>query len=96
MALGGRTIAEWQEVMSSEEFCEWIAYYEMNPFGPKRDDYQAALIAKTIAQVNAPKGKVFKLDDFMLSFKTRAAQEDRKMSGDQVLSFFRGMQQPGA
>jgi len=91
LALGGRTIAEWQEVMSSEEFAEWAAYYEMNPFGPKRADYQAAVIARTIAQANAPKGKTFQLSDFVLEFTTRVKSEAR-MTSEQIVSFFQGMQ----
>jgi hypothetical protein len=91
LALGGRTVAEWQDVMSSEEFSEWAAYYELNPFGPKRADYQAAVIARTIAQANAPKGKTFQIKDFVLEFKTRTEQ-DHRMSGEQIISFFKGLQ----
>ena len=88
LALGGRTIAEWQEVMSSEEFVDWQIYYEMNPFGPKRDDFNAALIARTIAQANAPKGKRFQLKDFLLEFRSRYDTREREsMSPEQITGF---------
>jgi Protein of unknown function (DUF4035) len=38
--------------MPSRHFAEWQAYYRMEPFGAWRDNYHAALIASTIANVN--------------------------------------------
>lgn len=35
LALGGRTIAEWQSVLSQAEFIQWIEFYKLHPF----DDY---------------------------------------------------------
>ena len=54
--------------ISSEELAEWAAYYRINPFGSYRSDLQAANVAMVTAQVNAKKGHVFKLTDFMLKF----------------------------
>jgi len=48
-----------------------MAYNNIEPFGEKRADYRAALIARTIAEVNRnPKKKTtpYKLDDFLLKF----------------------------
>jgi hypothetical protein len=86
LALGGRTIAEWQEVMSSEEFVDWQLYYETNPFGPKRGDMQAAIVASTIANVNAPKGKKYAVKDFLLEFKPPRDRD--AMTNDDIRSFF--------
>ena len=92
MALGGRTITEWQEVMSNEEFLDWMAFYQLQPFGPWRADTQAALIASTIANVNAKKGKSFSIDEFRLKFKPRLVQRQRvTMSSEQVVSFFQAL-----
>lgn len=46
LALGGRTVAEWKEAMSLNEFSKWCAFYRYHPF----DDFHryhrpAALIA---------------------------------------------------
>lgn len=54
--------------ISSEELAEWAAYYRIDPFGSYRSDLQAANVAMITAQVNAKKGHVFKLSDFMLKF----------------------------
>ena len=93
MALGGRTIAEWQEVMSAEEFLDWVAFYQLQPFGPWRADTQAALIASTIANVNAKKGHSFAIKDFQLQFKPRFTTKKKRptMSGEQVVSFFQAL-----
>ena len=54
--------------MSSDEFADWMAEYQISPFGPYRSDLQAANVAMVTAQVNAKKGHVFKLADFLLKF----------------------------
>lgn len=46
LALGGRTIAEWQAVMSAAEFAGWIDYYRGRPFDDlHRYHRPAALLA---------------------------------------------------
>ena len=52
----------------SMEFAEWCAFYMLDPWGGERGDLQAGIIASTIAQVNAAKGKRFKPSDFMPKF----------------------------
>jgi hypothetical protein len=94
LALGGRTIAELKEVMSSDEFTDWMAYYQISPFGDYRQDIQAALVASTIANANAPKGKVYKITDFMVNFKD--ASESRHMSGPEIMSFLQNLQRKGS
>tara|TARA_R110000803_G_scaffold43701_3_gene93020 strand:+ start:8564 stop:8896 length:333 start_codon:yes stop_codon:yes gene_type:complete len=65
----GRTVAELQATMGIREFIEWAAYYKLNPFGPVRGDYQAALIASTVANANrSSKQRAPKLEDFLLKF----------------------------
>ena len=79
--------------MSGDEFLDWMAYYQLDPFGNWRADTQAALVASTIANVNAKKGKHYNLKDFQLEFKPRFAKRRQRvaMSGDQVLEFFQGL-----
>jgi len=52
---------------------EWQAYAEIDPFGSRRADLQAASIVWMLATVNAKKGAKFSLEDFLLEFKD---QED--------------------
>jgi hypothetical protein len=32
LALGGRTVREWQSVMTREDFLTWVEFYKMAPF----------------------------------------------------------------
>lgn len=78
--------------MSSNEFADWMAFYQLNPFGVYRADINAATIAATIANANAAKGKKFTIKDFLPEFK--AAQEEKtSMPAEEVISFFQRMQQ---
>lgn len=56
---------------SSAELAEWEAYWRINPFGPVRGDYQAALVAQTVAAAHGSKAK---LKDFLLRFEPRKPQ----------------------
>lgn len=64
--------------MSSREFTEWLAYYELEPFGEQRADLRAALIASVIANAHRdPKKKPYKAADFLLfPEKTEPTSED--------------------
>lgn len=79
--------------MSSNEFADWIAYYQLQPFGPYRGDVQAAMVACTIANANAKKGTHYAPKDFIPKFVTpgQRAQEDR-MKPSEVRGFFQLMQ----
>lgn len=72
-------------VMSWEEFCEWLVYDQIEPLGESRGDYQAAIVAATIANVNRSKGqKPYSPADFLPNFipetkEQRAAKLHAKM-----------------
>ena len=53
----------------------------LDPWGGERGDLQAGIIASTIAQVNAAKGKRFKPADFMPKF---GARRGRRQSADEI------------
>lgn len=49
LALGGRTIAEWQACMTQSEFLDWVEFYKLYPF----DDFHrfhrpAALVSQSM------------------------------------------------
>jgi hypothetical protein len=68
------SVARAQQEIDSSEFLEWMVYESMEPGEPIRGDYQAAMIACTIANANrTKKTREFKLKDFLLKFiKPRA------------------------
>lgn len=71
-------MAELLARISSRELTEWAAYELVSgPIGPSRGDFQAALIASTIAAVNAEKGKAPSLTDFMPNWD----RTDERLSG---------------
>lgn len=41
----GRTVAELEASLSTDEFAEWMAYWQLEPFGPEIDDQRAGTIA---------------------------------------------------
>jgi len=54
--------------LSTREFDEWLAYYQIEPWGEERGDVRAGIIASTIANVNRnPKQrrKPYSPKDFM-------------------------------
>lgn len=62
------TVAELLDRMSSAEFSEWMAYYDLEPFGEERADFRQALTTSAVhnslqAQTKSPKWT--KPGDFM-------------------------------
>lgn len=54
--------------MSAKQFREWIAFYELEPFGDIRADYRSAQVVQVIAAVNRGKDqKVPTLQECLLS-----------------------------
>ena len=51
--------------MTAKELSEWMAYYEVEPFGEERADYRSAMIAWVLASIYAKKGHKPKIEDFM-------------------------------
>lgn len=52
--------------IDSAELTEWMAFYRLEPFGGQRGDFQAALVAQTVAAC-AGNAKAT-LGDFLLDF----------------------------
>lgn len=44
-------MAEWQAVMSSREFAEWMAFFQLQPFGDRRADFRNASLMALISNV---------------------------------------------
>ena len=80
LALGFATPAEAQARINSREFAEWMAYYQIEPFGQDRGDASAAIVAHTIAACNGVKNTT--PADFMPRF---GEPETKRASGEQML-----------
>ena len=58
--------------LTSKQVSEWMAYYNIEPWGEGQGFYQAGIIASLIANVNRKKGaKPFKPKDFIPDFEQR-------------------------
>jgi hypothetical protein len=78
----GWTVAELEERMSAYELQEKRLLEEIEPWGPRRADYRAAVIACTIACCHSAKGSRPKFRDFMKMFEfTRQQQSEEQEDG---------------
>ncbi len=63
------TVEELKNKMSYEEFIDWMAFYQIEPFGPSVNSLGHAVTSSVIANVNRnPKKqkKPYKPDDFLI------------------------------
>jgi len=76
VALGYKSVRAAQRGINSREFAEWKAFDLINPIGGNRQDYNAALIAATFANVMGA-GK-YDAQDFLLKYgpRTKPDAED--------------------
>lgn len=74
--------------LSAPQLQEWVAYYELEPFGEERADLRAGIIAATSANVWRKKGRpALKPRDFMPHFdrhpdEPRQSQAEMKAAVD--------------
>lgn len=84
------------ERMSWVEFVEWMAFYQMEPFGEMRADLRSGIIASTFANCHRDPDKQrepFKASDFMPQFDRKPetrTQDPRSMH--QFLMMLKGAQ----
>ena len=88
--------------MTSAELTEWLAFFELEPFGPERGDLQAGIVASVIANVNRdPKKrkKEYTPQDFMPVFgggrgKEKKTPDELRRKWEMVVAAFG--KKPGA
>ena len=74
--------------IDSREFAEWLAYSNLEPFGPEREDQRAGMIAAIIANVNrdpAKRPEPYDVEDFFARWDTaerKAAEATVKETPD--------------
>lgn len=67
--------------ITSAEFAEWMAYYNVEPFGEERADLRQAITTSVLANAHRGKGKApYKTTDFMPKFKGKVKQTVKEMS----------------
>ena len=82
------TVNELLDRMSMDELAEWMAYYEIEPFGESWK--QTAYICSMVGNAAGGKkgGRPFQPDEFL---PAKSRPRHRRMSGDEILSVFRLM-----
>lgn len=67
--------------MSSREFSEWLAYDRLNPIGPERADWRAAMTAWVMACAHSGAGKMpqFRDFDFMSNYSEPEQKTDEQI-----------------
>lgn len=71
------TVREMLSRMSSSEFSEWMAYYNIEPFGPIREDLRAGMIAAPLLNIWVPRGGTrAKPSDWIMRFDKAAEEQD--------------------
>ena len=88
---------ELEASLTSRELLEWLAFHRLEPIGGVRGDYQAALIASTIANVHRAKGRpAHKVQDFLMFDSRKRRRPDKKAAGQQLVAYLRSKKQPAA
>lgn len=68
----GKTVTELLDSISSIEMAYWLAYYELEPFGPRRKDLRAGQIAALLYNANRGTNPLMEPMDF---FEERQDQD---------------------
>lgn len=78
------TLAQLDQTLGSSELELWKAFYDLEPFGPPRDNWNVAVLCALTANINRGKnGKVMRPDDFMYT----AAEIRKKQQSLEFLAF---------
>lgn len=90
----GCPVSELKTRLTPLEFAEWMIFDRLEPIGGLRGDYQAAVIASTVANVNRGKNRrALKIEDFML-FKPQARpRRGKQAAGQAMVDYLRGKKQ---
>lgn len=70
MALGRPDVDGLLGELSSSQLAEWLAFYQLEPWGEERADLRAGIVASTIANANRSQKqkKPYTPEDFMPRF----------------------------
>ena len=85
----GMTVRDLLQKIGSDELSEWMAFYELEPFGEFRADFRGGLIAATFANVHrSPHTRPFAPDDFMPFIKRQSPPDPSQQNIRQFKAMF--------
>jgi hypothetical protein len=88
VALGRVNVDKMLRKLTAKQFAGWEHFFQLEPFGFTRDDWHAASIATTIANVNRGKNAAYKMEDFLLKF---SEEPSRKQTPEVQLAIARAI-----
>ena len=63
--------------LSSRQLAEWMAYFRLEPFGERRADLRAGIIASTVANAHrARESRPYRPQDFMPDFEQGTDEDE--------------------
>ena len=79
--------------VGSDELTEWMAFYQLEPFGDMRADYRSGVLASTFANAHRADGvKPFTPEDFMpfmdRSRRSEAMRDETSVNVQQFKAMF--------
>lgn len=82
------TVRQLESKLEASELNEWMAFFNMEPWGAVREDYRAGIIASTLVNVNGGKkgGKPAQPTDF---FDLYTRHNNRKQTNEQQINIFK-------
>ncbi len=80
LALGRADVDALLSELTWPQLREWIAYYELDPWGGPRGDLQAGIIASTMANIHRGRKAPLRPRDFMPQFGRRAQTQDEMVA----------------
>lgn len=74
----GKTLGEIESI-PAREMMEWRAMYDIEPWGERRADLRAGIVASTTYNVNRGKGPAASATEFMPDFEEKKPQSVAEM-----------------
>ena len=81
------SVKQARQEIDSAEFSEWMAYYQLEPFGEERADLRNAQLCCLYANSKTKKGKRYKLKDFMPRFEKESPEDRNKRIRATLMAF---------
>jgi len=85
------TIARMRSTLTQREFERWRKYWEVEPWGPWRDNMHAAIIARNVLLPFVKKGSKINLDDFMLMLPEIRKSKDQRQASQALVTMLRSI-----
>ncbi len=75
--------------VGSDELTEWMAFYQLEPFGDMRADLRSGVVAATFANAHRTKdARTFTPEDFMPYIERTPTQDSARMNVARFKSMF--------